>query len=36
MENTDQYINFYDSDKTEISLHFYKSFSTFSNVFGGL
>ena len=35
-ENIDQNINFYDSDKTEISLHFYKSFLTFQNVFGGL
>ena len=29
IENIDQNINFYDSDKTEIRLPFYKSFSTF-------
>ena len=34
IENIDQKINFYDSDETEIRLPFYRSFSTFQNVFG--
>ena len=36
IENIDQKINFYDSDETEIRLPFYRSFSIFYNVFGGL
>ena len=29
-------MNFYDSDEIEIRLPFYRSFSTFRNIFGGL
>ena len=37
IENFDQKMNcLYDSDEIEISLSFYRSFSAFWNIFGGL
>ena len=37
IENVDQKMNFlYDSDEIEIRLPFYRSFSKFWNIFGGL
>ena len=34
IENVNQKIFFYDSDEIEIRLPFYRSFSTFGNIFG--
>ena len=36
IKNVNQKMNFYDSDEIELRLPFYRSFSTFWNIFGGL